>query len=60
MSQVNVNDDCCLIISLSAGDLLLICGRLQHNWQHQLPKIQWSVGKRINLTFRLVVGQMLV
>ena len=47
-------------VQLSAGDLLLMSGRLQHNWQHQLPKTQWSVGERINLTFRLVVGQMLV
>jgi len=46
-----------LKLRLSSGDLLLMSGPLQHNWQHQLPKTQQPVGERINLTFRRVVGQ---
>lgn len=45
-----------LKLRLDSGDLLLMSGLLQHNWQHQLPKTQSPVGERINLTFRLVVG----
>jgi len=43
-----------LKLRLDSGDLLLMSGQLQHNWQHQLPKTQLPVGERINLTFRLV------
>lgn len=49
-----------LKLQLDAGDLLLMSGALQHNWQHQLPKTRVLVAERINLTFRLVVGQALV
>jgi alkylated DNA repair dioxygenase AlkB len=44
----------CLKLPLDSGDLLLMSGQLQHNWQHQLPKTQLPVGERINLTFRQV------
>lgn len=47
-------------MQLNSGDLLLMSGLLQQCWQHQLPKTQLPVGERINLTFRLVVGQTLV
>ena len=43
-----------LKLRLDSGDLLLMSGQLQHNWQHQLPKTQLPVGERINLTFRLI------
>ncbi len=43
-----------LKLRLNSGDLLLMSGQLQHNWQHQLPKTQLPVGERINLTFRLI------
>jgi len=43
-------------LSLPAGSLLLMSGRLQQCWQHQVPKTRLPVGERINLTFRLVVG----
>ena len=41
-------------LQLEAGSLLLMAGRLQHNWQHQVPKTRLPVGERINLTFRLI------
>jgi len=44
-------------LRLNSGDLLLMSGQLQQCWQHQLPKTRLPVGERINLTFRLVVGQ---
>jgi len=41
-------------MALPSGSLLVMSGRLQHCWQHQLPKTQLPVGERINLTFRLI------
>ena len=41
-------------LSLSNGSLLLMSGRLQHCWRHQVPKTRLPVGERINLTFRLI------
>jgi len=43
-----------LKLRLNSGDLLMMSGQFQHNWQHQLPKTQVPVGERINLTFRLI------
>jgi len=37
---------------LHHGSLLLMSGKTQHNWLHQLPKTKKKIGKRINLTFR--------
>ena len=41
-------------IELSHGSLLVMLGKLNHYWQHQVPKTKKSVGERINLTFRYI------
>lgn len=41
-------------IELQHGSLLVMKGTLQHFWQHQVPKTKKKVGKRINLTFRII------
>lgn len=37
------------------GSLIVMRGRLQHHWQHQIPRTRRPVGPRINLTFRRVL-----
>ncbi len=44
-------------LDLGHGSLLLMQGPTQHYWHHQVPKTSRAVGRRINLTFRLVTGQ---
>lgn len=39
-------------VDLQHGDLLIMRGTTQRNWQHQIPKTSRRVGPRINLTFR--------
>jgi alkylated DNA repair dioxygenase AlkB len=39
---------------LRAGNLLVMDGNSQRDWQHAVPKVKSAVGPRINLTFRLV------
>jgi len=39
---------------LEHGSLLLMAGKTQHCWQHQIPKTTKPVGERINLTFRVI------
>jgi len=39
---------------LKHGSLLLMKGATQHNWLHQIPKTKKPIGKRINLTFRVI------
>lgn len=39
---------------LQHGSLLLMQGETQHNWFHQIPKTKKQIGKRINLTFRII------
>jgi len=39
---------------LQNGSLLLMKGATQANWLHQIPKTKKNVGKRINLTFRII------
>lgn len=39
---------------LQHGSLLLMKGKTQHYWLHQIPKTKKQVGKRINLTFRII------
>ena len=39
---------------LEHGSLLLMKGETQHHWLHQIPKTKKPVGKRINLTFRII------
>ena len=41
-------------ILLEHGSLLLMKGKTQHHWQHQVPKTAKPIGERINLTFRLL------
>lgn len=39
---------------LNHGSLLIMKGLTQTHWLHQLPKTQKDIGKRINLTFRII------
>lgn len=39
---------------LEHGSLLLMQGTTQNNWLHQVPKTKKNIGKRINLTFRII------
>lgn len=39
-------------IELTNGSFLLMAGKTQHFWQHQIPKTKKPVNPRINLTFR--------
>lgn len=41
-------------ILLENGSLLLMRGKTQHCWQHQLPKTSRAIDGRINLTFRII------
>lgn len=41
-----------LELNLSHGSLLVMKGKTQEYWQHQIPKTSKSVSPRINLTFR--------
>ncbi len=41
-------------LELRHGTLLIMQGELQHYWQHQVPKTSKEIGKRINLTFRVI------
>ena len=41
-------------LDLAPGSCLVMAGALQHHWRHALPKTARPVGKRVNLTFRLI------
>lgn len=41
-------------ISLVNGSLLIMKGKTQHFWKHQLPKTKKKVEPRVNLTFRKI------
>ena len=41
-----------LSLELPHGSLLVMMGKLNHYWQHQITKTRKQVGERINLTFR--------
>jgi alkylated DNA repair dioxygenase AlkB len=41
-------------IILEHGSLLLMKGKTQHFWKHQIPKTSKNIGPRINLTFRVI------
>ena len=41
-------------ILLQHGSFLLMKGKTQHNWLHQIPKKKNLKGERINLTFRTI------
>jgi alkylated DNA repair dioxygenase AlkB len=38
------------------GTLMIMAGTMQQFWKHEVPKTRGSVGERINLTYRQVVG----
>lgn len=42
-------------LELSSGSLLLMQGKTQHFWKHEVPKTSLAVGPRINLTFRQIL-----
>ena len=41
-------------LNLQNGSLLVMKGETQHQWLHQISKTKKPIGKRINLTFRLL------
>ncbi|MCB0457923.1 MAG: alpha-ketoglutarate-dependent dioxygenase AlkB [Flavobacteriaceae bacterium] len=42
-------------LTLHHGSLLLMKGKTQHFWHHQIPKTKAPINERINLTFRNIV-----
>ena len=42
-------------VELTHGALLVMRGRMQHFWEHQVPKTKKEVGERLNLTFRKIL-----
>jgi alkylated DNA repair dioxygenase AlkB len=42
---------------LAHGSLLVMAGTCQHHWLHGVPKTGATVGQRINLTFRKILGR---
>lgn len=46
-----------LAIALTHGSLLVMRGATQHNYRHGIARTRTTVGERISLTFRRVVGQ---
>lgn len=42
------------IIGLDHGSYLLMKGKTQHYWLHQIPRTRRALGERINLSFRVV------
>lgn len=40
---------------LEHGSLLIMAGKTQHSWKHQIPKTKKDIGPRINLTFRKII-----
>jgi len=41
-------------VFLQNGSLLLMSGRTQHHWLHEIPRTAKPIGPRINLTFRVI------
>ncbi|GAA4276515.1 alpha-ketoglutarate-dependent dioxygenase AlkB family protein [Aquimarina mytili] len=41
-------------ILLQNGSLLMMMGKTQDHWLHQIPKTKRNIGPRINLTFRVI------
>ncbi len=39
-------------VPLNHGDLLIMAGKIQHHWKHEIPKTKQIKKERINLTFR--------
>ncbi len=45
-----------LELDLGPGSLLIMQGKTQHFWKHELPKTSKEKGSRINLTFRKLLA----
>lgn len=45
-----------LDLDLEPGSLLIMGGKTQHFWKHELTKTSRSIGPRINLTFRKILS----
>jgi len=43
-------------IPLKSGSLLIMAGKTQHYWKHQIPKTKKPIGPRLNITFRAIKG----
>lgn len=43
-----------MAFNLGNGDLLVMAGKTQHYWEHNITKTTRAIGGRINLTYRLV------
>jgi alkylated DNA repair dioxygenase AlkB len=41
-------------LELTSGSFLLMQGKTQHYWQHQIAKTKRAIAPRINLTFRII------
>jgi alkylated DNA repair dioxygenase AlkB len=54
--QLKHNSDLSLkkSIVLEHGSLLIMKGTTQHFWKHQIPKTSKPIGRRVNLTFRVI------
>ena len=50
----NLDKDLKKNIVLQHGSLLLMKGKTQHFWKHQIPKTAKPINPRINLTFRVI------
>ncbi len=48
--------DARLSLDLAHGSCLIMRGRCQAAWRHQVPKTKRPVGARINLTFRKIIA----
>ena len=44
-------------LELAHGSLLLMTGRTQHHWQHQVPRELQVSSPRVNITFRQIVAR---
>jgi len=42
-------------LNLENGSLLIMRGKMQHHWKHQIPKSKKKLKPRINLTFRKII-----
>lgn len=42
-------------LQLEHGSLLIMGGKMQHYWLHQISKTKKPIGERINLTYRLIM-----
>jgi alkylated DNA repair dioxygenase AlkB len=43
-------------IVLRNGSIVIMKNGLQNNWVHQIPKVNYEIDERINLTFRTIIS----